>query len=132
MDYIIIGDSIAVELATMFSDCVFYAENGITSDEWAKKFKDKDITAKTVIVSLGTNDDWKDKTYDILVSIRNRIVSDRIIWIQPNKISRPWSSVEVEKVAKHFDDEIILAVSWDDIHPSPEGYKNIVEIIKGM
>jgi hypothetical protein len=56
IDCLIIGDSIAVGTKMFRPDCVEYVKSGITSIGWNKKYGNNDLTANTVIISLGTND----------------------------------------------------------------------------
>jgi len=73
LDCLIIGDSIAVGTKQFRPECADYAQGGITSHGWNKKFGNKDLTANTVIISLGTNDWAKADTYGMLMNIGLRL-----------------------------------------------------------
>lgn len=130
IDCMIIGDSIAVGTAQFRPECVAYAQGGITSMGWNKKFGNNDLTAETVIISLGTNDWIKADTYGMLMNIRTKIKGNaRVFWILPNEESKPLIVHQVREVAGHFNDTVLPTTRWqkDKIHPSWAGYKDIAE-----
>ena len=55
-DCLILGDSIAVGTANYRKECVSYSVGSINTWQWNKKFVNNDLKARTVIISLGTND----------------------------------------------------------------------------
>jgi lysophospholipase L1-like esterase len=133
LDCLIIGDSIAVGTHKFRPDCVAYAQGGITSIGWNKKFGNKDLTAKNVIISLSTNDWEKADTYGTLMNIRTKIKGDaKVFWIEPNRESKFEAVQHVRRVAEQFGDTVIVTTRWqqDKIHPSWAGYKNIAEASK--
>ena len=132
LECLIIGDSIAVGTKMFRPECVDYAKGGITSHGWNKQYKNKDLTAESVIISLSTNDWEKADTYSVLMDIRTRVKSNRVFWILPNEESKPQAVANVKKVAAHFNDTLIPTTRWqaDKIHPSWAGYKNIAEKTK--
>jgi hypothetical protein len=132
IDCLIIGDSIAVGTHHFRKECVAYAQGGITSHGWDKKFGTNNLSAETVIISLSTNDWEKANTYDKLLQIRNKVKSSRVFWIEPNNESKFEVVKHVRKVAEQFGDTVIVTTRWqkDKIHPSWEGYKNIAEKTK--
>lgn len=133
LECLIIGDSIAVGTKMFRPDCAEYAQGGITSHGWNKKFGNNDLTAKSVIISLSTNDWEKADTYATLMNIRTKIKGDtRVFWILPNEESKPKAVANVRKVADHFNDTVIPTTRWqpDKIHPSWAGYKSIAERTK--
>lgn len=130
IDCLIMGDSIAVGTKMFRQECVAYAQSGITSMGWNKKFGNNDLTANTVIISLGTNDWEKADTYAMLMNIRSKIQgSPKVFWIEPNREERFEIVKQVRRVAEQFNDTVIVTTRWqkDKIHPSWEGYKNIAE-----
>ena len=130
IDCLIMGDSIAVGTKMFRPECVAYAQGGITSIGWNKKFGNNDLTAETVIISLGTNDWVKADTYAMLMNIRTKIKgSKRVFWILPNEESKPLIVHQVYEVANQFNDIVLPTTRWqkDKIHPSWEGYKSIAE-----
>jgi hypothetical protein len=130
IDCMIIGDSIAVGVKQFRPDCVAYAQGGITSLGWNKKFGHNDLSAETVIISLGTNDWIKADTYGMLMNIRTKIKGNaRVFWILPNTESKPLIVHQVREVALQFGDVVLPTTRWqpDKIHPSWAGYREIAE-----
>jgi hypothetical protein len=132
LECLIIGDSIAVGTKMFRPECADYAQGGITSHVWNKKFGHNNLTAKSVIISLSTNDWEKADTYSMLMNIRTKVTSERVFWILPNDESKPEAVKHVQRVAEQFKDTIIPTTRWqkDKIHPSWAGYKNIAERTK--
>jgi hypothetical protein len=133
IDCLIIGDSIAVGTAQFRPECVAYAQGGITSMGWTKKYSQNDLTANTVIISLGTNDWVKADTYAMLMNIRTKIKGNaRVFWILPNEESKPLIVHQVKEVAAQFNDTVLPTTRWqkDKIHPSWAGYKELAERTK--
>lgn len=129
LDCLIIGDSIAVGTKMFRPECAVYAQSGITSSGWNKKFGHNSLTADSVIISLSTNDWNKADTYGMLMNIRTKIKSSRVFWIEPNIESKPDAVQHVRRVAAQFNDVVVPTTRWqkDKIHPSWAGYKNIAE-----
>jgi lysophospholipase L1-like esterase len=129
LDCLIIGDSIAVGTKMFRPECVDYAQGGITSLGWDKKFGKNNLSAQTVIISLGTNDWEKYNTYAKLLEIRSKIKSNRVFWILPNEESKPLIVHQVREVAVQFNDTVLPTTRWqkDKIHPSWAGYKDLAE-----
>lgn len=129
LDCLIIGDSIAVGTHKFRPDCVAYAQGGITSLGWDRKFGNNDLSAETVIISLGTNDWEKYSTRAKLLEIRNKIKGKRVFWIEPNQESKPQIVEHVHHIAEKFGDVVIPTTRWqtDKIHPSWAGYKNLAD-----
>lgn len=132
IDCLIIGDSIAVGTKMFRPECADYAKGGITSLGWNKKYGNNDLTANTVIISLGTNDWEKADTYGMLINIRSKIKGQRVFWILPNEQSKPLIVHQVREVAGRFNDVVLPTTRWqaDKIHPSWAGYKSIAESTK--
>jgi len=133
IDCLIIGDSIAVGTKMFRPDCADYAKSGITSIGWNKQYGKNDLSANTVIISLGTNDWIKADTYGMLMNIRTKIKgSPRVFWILPNEESKPLIVHQVREVAAQFHDTVLPTTRWqkDKIHPSWAGYKELAEKTK--
>ena len=130
LECLILGDSIAVGTHQVRTECVAYAKGGINSWQWNKTHGSKDLAAKTVIISLGSNDHRGVKTRYELERIRDRITADRVYWILP--AIKPDIQEIVEDVANQHRDWIIRIpqVSKDGIHPTGKGYRKIGEITK--
>lgn len=129
---LILGDSIAVG-TKMFSpkECVSYAKGGINSWQWNKKWWRVSLEAKTIIISLGTNDHAGVKTDAELRKIRSRIHGSRVVWIMPPcnvRFCKLGVNAMVRSVAVTYGDSIISTqfVQPDHIHPSWRGYKELV------
>jgi lysophospholipase L1-like esterase len=130
IDCLIIGDSIAVGTKQFRPECAVYAQVGITSLGWNKKYGNNDLTAETVIISLGTNDWVKADTYSMLMNIRTKIKGNkRVFWILPNEESKPLITHQIYEVALQFNDTVLTTTRWqkDKIHPTWAGYKSLAE-----
>lgn len=86
-----------------------------------------DTSAKTTIISLGSNDALKLDTYEELDNLRSQVTSDRVFWILPNIKESKRKAVWM--VAKKYNDNVIDARnhdrSPDNVHPTYNGYKSI-------
>jgi lysophospholipase L1-like esterase len=139
LECLIIGDSIAVGTANVRPDCVSYAKGGINSYQWVNQNIGKTpLQAKTVIISLGSNDHKGVKTEKELETIRALTKADRVYWILPagvhpkNNIPVETIQTMVKKVAEKHSD-IVLPITHlqkDGIHPSWAGYKELAEKTK--
>jgi lysophospholipase L1-like esterase len=127
LECLILGDSIAVGTAQFRPDCAVYAKSGINSHNWLNKNVDKNLTAKSVIISLGSNDHSGVKTFHELMSIRLLTDAGRVYWILP--ANKPDVREIVEIIARNFGDTIlpITKVSKDGVHPTTAGYKELAE-----
>ena len=128
LECLIVGDSIAVGTATARPECVAYAKGGINSYQWLNKNIDKmPLTAKTVIISLGSNDHKYVKTESELQAIRQLTKADRVFWILP--AIKPDIQEIVRKVAAEYGDTVlpITRLQKDGVHPSWAGYKQLGE-----
>jgi lysophospholipase L1-like esterase len=125
------GDSIAVGTQMFNKECAMIAKGGINSYQWVNKNIDKaPYQAKTVIISLGTNDHKYVKTEEELRTVRKLTNADRVYWILP--AIKPDIQDIVKKIAVEFGDIIlpIKSLQPDGIHPSWAGYKQIVSEAK--
>lgn len=129
LDCLIIGDSIAVGSHMFRKECVAYAKGGITSHGWDKAYGKNDLTAETVIISLGTNDWDGANTYGKLKEIREKIKGKRVFWIAPHPTSKPKAYHDVNQIAGMYNDTVITTERYqqDKIHPSWAGYKELME-----
>jgi lysophospholipase L1-like esterase len=128
LECLIVGDSIAVGTATARPECVAYAKGGINSYQWLNKNIDKmPLTAKTVIISLGSNDHKYVKTESELEAIRELTKADRVYLILP--AIKPDIQEIVRKVAAKNGDTVlpITSLQKDGVHPSWAGYKQLGE-----
>ncbi len=126
LECLILGDSIAVGIAQHRTECVAYAQVGITSYAWNNKFLGKDLQSRNTIVSLGTNDYSAFKTFEELYALRQNLTG-KVQWILPaNSADRQASVV---KVAKIFGDTTFLipALAKDKVHPTSAAYKQLAK-----
>ena len=127
LDCLIVGDSIAVGTAQIRTECVSYAKSGINSRDWNKKYADRDLAGKTVIISLGSNDTSHIRTIWEVTQLRERVQAQKVFWILPaNKADvREF----VERVAKDFGDTVlpIRSLSTDGVHPTGRGYRELAK-----
>ena len=131
LDCLIVGDSIGVGTAQVRRECVAYVKGGINSYQWLNKnIQNTPLVAKTVIISLGSNDHKYIKTESELRTIRQLTKADRVFWILP--AIKPDIQEIVKKVAAEYGDTVlpITRLQPDGIHPSWAGYKEIAEASK--
>lgn len=133
LDCLILGDSIAVGTAMFKTECAVYAHGGWNSSQWNKEYMIKDHlkpNAKTVIISLGTNDHKYVNTEAELEMLRVNVKADRVYWVLP--AIKPNIQEIVKKVAAEHGDIVlpITRLQPDGIHPSWAGYKDILEKTK--
>jgi lysophospholipase L1-like esterase len=89
------------------------------------------LNSEIVVISLGTNDHKGVKTEKELRKMRERVRSNRVIWVMPPcnaKFCKANINAIVTKIANQYGDQIIGTnrVQSDGIHPSWNGYKEIV------
>ena len=134
LDCLILGDSIAVGTHMFHRECVTYSKGGINSWQWNKMWPAADLSAETVIISLGSNDHRYIRTESELRKIRERVHGKKVFWILPHG-NNPKGGVTsehideiVSKIANEYHDHIIPIkyIQKDNIHPSWRGYKEIV------
>ena len=128
----IIGDSIAVGTAHERPECVSYSTGGINTWGWNKKYKDVDLNANSVIISLGTNDHSGVHTFKELSAMRARVSAGRVFWIMPpcnDKFCKSNVNEIVKIIANAHGDTIIgtQRLQKDAIHPSWAGYKELAK-----
>lgn len=131
----IIGDSIAVGTAQVRTECVSHSVGGYNTWQWNKKFANTDLSAKTMIISLGTNDHDGVHTFKELSKMRSRVDAERVFWILPpcnDKFCKPEVNAIVEIIARARGDTIITTnrLQRDSIHPSWIGYKELANQTK--
>ena len=131
LECLIMGDSIAVGTEMFKKECVAYAKGGINSKQWLDNNVGKSpYIAKTIIISLGSNDHQYVKTEEELRTIRKLTKADRVYWIMP--AIKPNIQEIVKKVANEYGDTVlpITRLQPDGIHPSWAGYKELAEKTK--
>jgi len=131
LDCLIVGDSIAVGTSQVRTECVSYSKGGINSHQWVNQYIGKTpLQAKTVIISLGSNDHKYVKTESELETIRQLTKADRVYWILP--AIKPDIQETVKKVAQKYGDIVlpITRLQKDGVHPSWAGYKELADKTK--
>ena len=131
LECLIMGDSIAVGTAQVRQECVSYSKGGINSYQWLNTNVGKSpYVAKTVIISLGSNDHKYVKTETELRNIRELTKADRVYWILP--AIKPNIQDIVKKVAAENGDVVlpITRLQQDGVHPSWAGYKELANKTK--
>jgi lysophospholipase L1-like esterase len=135
IDCLIVGDSIAVGVAHERPECVAYVKGGINTHQWNVKHRHDDLTANTVIISLGTNDYPQLRTKVELNFMRGKVKASKVYWILPpcnDKFCKPDVNEWVKEIAKEYNDVIISTkrLQKDAIHPSWAGYKELANQTK--
>jgi len=142
LECLILGDSIAVGTQQFRPECAVMAKGGINSQQWRQKYLQSDSgalpEAKTVIISLGSNDHKNVRTIKELQEIRRNVRADRVFWILPHG-NNPASGTDIEwlqafvKVVAGENGDTVLPITRvqkDNIHPSWAGYRDLAEQTK--
>ena len=127
IDCLILGDSIAVGTHNWRQECVAYARGGWNSWQWNRDYLKNDLTANSVIISLGSNDHKGVKTREELLKMRTKVKASRVFWILP--AIKPEIQDIVREIAEQYGDTVvpIIKTQPDGVHPSWTGYRDIVE-----
>ena len=128
IDCLVLGDSIAVGTHQFRPECVAYAKGGWNTWQWNRDYLKNNLTAKTVIISLGSNDHKGVKTKAELQRIREKVGNKaRVFWILP--AIKPDIQEIVKTMAQEYGDTVlpITRLQKDGIHPSWAGYKELAE-----
>jgi lysophospholipase L1-like esterase len=135
LECLILGDSLAVGVGQIRTECATYAKSGINSYDYVNRHvlhTQGNTSAKTVIISLGSNDTAKINTLEELDTLRQIVNADRVYWIVPNIKENKRRAVFA--VADKYKDVVIDArkhdTSPDQVHPTHKGYKTISENTK--
>jgi lysophospholipase L1-like esterase len=139
LECLILGDSIAVGTHQARPECVAYAKGGWNTSQWNRAYLNKDLSAQTVIISLGSNDHKGIRTRAELQRIREKVgTTARVFWILPHG-NLPAGGVPIEQIqqivkamALEYGDTVlpIARISKDNIHPTGTGYKELAEKTK--
>ena len=136
IECLIIGDSIAVGTAMARPECASYAKGGWNSWQWNKDYLDKNLSAKTVIISLGANDHKGVRTKAELQRLREKIgTNSRVFWISPGADRKPIPESAIREIAKEYGDTVLNRpegnlMSGDGVHPTGKGYKHLAQQTK--
>jgi hypothetical protein len=134
LDCLVLGDSIAVGTQQFAKECELQGRGGINTWQFNKMYPGS-FYAETVIISLGSNDHQYVKTYDQLFEMRQRVGAKNVFWVLPAG-NNPAGGVSIERIqgfvqsiARYYGDTVlpIRGLQSDGIHPSWDGYRDIVE-----
>jgi lysophospholipase L1-like esterase len=135
LECLILGDSLAVGVGQIRKECVTHAVSGINSYNYVNRHilnTKGDTNAKTVIISLGSNDTKNIDTYEELNTLRQLVQADRVYWLLPN--IKETKRRAVWDVARKYNDWVIDARGYDRspdaVHPTYKGYKDIAKDTK--
>jgi lysophospholipase L1-like esterase len=130
IDCLVLGDSIAVGTEQFRPECVAYARGGWNSWQWNRYYLQNNLTANTVIISLGSNDHKGIKTRKELERVRDKVKGSRVFWILP--AIKPNIQAIVREVAEEHGDTVlpITRLQPDGVHPSWAGYRELAEKTK--
>lgn len=133
LECMIIGDSIAVGVSQIRTECKAITKSGINSTDWNRKHLDKLQPTKTMIISLGAND-LGVSTEENIRKLRERVQADRVFWLLPSQRLKPDQVRAVKFVAQDYNDTVIPRperdISPDGVHPTYKGYKVLGDLTK--
>ena len=132
LECLIMGDSLAVGVAHFRKECVVAAKSGINSYDYVNRIvlnTNNTTQAKTVIISLGSNDTKNIDTFEELDTMRQLVKADRVYWLLPaikeDKRKAVWA------VANKYRDAVVETrnheLSPDKVHPTYKGYTSIAK-----
>lgn len=128
---LILGDSIAYGVSNIRTECRAYAKSGINSQDWNTKYgSHAPYRARTVIISLGSNDLKNINTELDIKKIRTATQAERVYWILP--AIKPNIQEIVRRVANEYGDQVlpIAKLSTDGVHPTYAGYQDLANKTK--
>ena len=124
LECLILGDSLAVGIGQVRTECVTYARSGINSYDYVNRHimytNSNHKEAKTVIISLGSNDYKSINTREELETLRQLVKADKVYWILP--AIKDVKRKNVKTVANKYGDFVIDSrehqLSADGVHPT--------------
>ena len=139
LDCLILGDSIAVGVHLQRWECASLSKNGWNTYQWNRDYLSRDLSAKTVIISLGSNDHKGIRTKAELQRMREKVgVNSKVFWILPQGNLKA-SGVPIEQIQQYIKDIAgqygdtvlpITSISSDGIHPTTKGYRELAQRTK--
>jgi lysophospholipase L1-like esterase len=131
IDCIIVGDSIAVGVSQVRTECKAYVKSGINSTIWNRTYLHNLEPSNTLIISLGANDTRQIDTESNVRLLRNKTKATKVYWLLPSVRLKPRAVEAVRRVAGEFGDIVIerptTDISGDGVHPTRTGYKKLAE-----
>ena len=130
IECLILGDSIAQGISNIRKECTAYVKSGINSRNWNNRNIVKNLSANTVIISLGTNDPDTVNSFKELLLLRQLVYAKKVMWVMPP--IKPSVQDIVKIIANSYGDVIleIPELSKDKIHPTADGYQQLAEKTK--
>jgi lysophospholipase L1-like esterase len=135
IECLILGDSIAKGVSDVRKDCVAHVRSGINSHDYVNRhllYTGGDTRARTVIISLGSNDTKNINTFEELHTLRQLVSADRVYWIIPN--IKETKRRAVWDVARRYNDWVIDSRSYDrssdTVHPTYSGYRAMAKDLR--
>jgi hypothetical protein len=117
MDCAYIGDSIAVGLEQLDTNCAVYARVGASSEFITRRYRNVDAD-DYVVISMGSNDPNNPRLLENAARLRRTITARKVIWILPyNRVAAGVISI----VAGRFRDSVVdlrPVPSRDAVHPN--------------
>lgn len=133
IDCLILGDSIAVGVSQIRTECRAYVKSGINSANFYKAHQgmlSRPIKTGVTIISIGPNDTKSINTVRNANQIRENI-QGRVYWILPSERLKPEKYQNIMDVARVWGDVVIERpadkISADGVHPTYAGYREIAE-----
>ena len=127
LECLIVGDSLAVGVANIRKECVALVQPGINSQQWLdRNIQHTPLTAKHVIISLGSNDPKSIETEEQLRTIRKLAQAQRVYWVLPGS-NFPAQRKIIWRIANDYRDVILKTekMQADNVYPTAAGYKEI-------
>ena len=127
VECLILGDSIAQGISTNRTECQSWAQKGVSSYSWNNRNLHRNLSASTVVISLGTNDGDHVNTFQEVLALRQSVKAERVYWILP--AIKPNVREIIKIVARSYEDTIleIPRLSKDHIHPTANAYQELAE-----
>lgn len=133
LECLIVGDSIAVGVSQVRTECKSIAKSGINSRTWVDKNLNKLQPTKTLIISLGANDVGIN-TEGHIRTLRTNANAKQVYWLLPSVRLKPKQVEAVKLVASEFGDIVIPRpekdISKDGVHPTYKGYQALGNLTK--
>jgi hypothetical protein len=126
IDCAYIGDSIAIGLHQLETQCEIHARPGASSGFITRNFSGVDVS-EYVIISLGSNDPGNPALLDNATTLRRTIHARKVIWILPYNRT---AAGDITLVAREFGDsvfDIAPIPSLDGLHPEYKQAHAMVE-----
>jgi lysophospholipase L1-like esterase len=134
LECLIVGDSIAVGVGQIRTECMSISKSGINSRDWNRKHLHQLQPTKTLIISLGANDYRGINTESHIRKLRNDARADRVFWLLPSVRLKPAQVDAVKRVALEYGDTVVPRpeplISGDGVHPTYKGYKALADQTK--